>query len=67
MDREYIRIKNILLIEDDALDVELTLTALEAHHLANMFWAVVNEPPLPAGSGSNPQDPPWMRLKVNHV
>ena len=27
-------IKNILLVEDDVRDVELTLNALEEHHLA---------------------------------
>jgi CheY-like chemotaxis protein len=35
MDTEFKNIKNILLIEDDPRDVELTLTALEEHHLAN--------------------------------
>ena len=40
MDTELI-IKNILLVEDDAGDVELTLAALEENHLANKV-AVVN-------------------------
>jgi CheY-like chemotaxis protein len=35
MDTDTISIKNILLVEDDARDMELTLTALEEHHLAN--------------------------------
>jgi len=35
-------IKNILLVEDDPLDVELTLTALEEHHLANQIEVVNN-------------------------
>jgi CheY-like chemotaxis protein len=35
MDTEIRNIKNILLAEDDPRDVELTLTALEEHHLAN--------------------------------
>src|SRR5450631_2333731 len=35
MDAEIIHIKNILLAEDDPQDVELTLAALEEHHLAN--------------------------------
>ena len=34
------KIRNILLIEDDPRDVELTLTALEEHHLANKVVAV---------------------------
>ena len=38
---ELITIKNILLVEDDPRDVELTLAALEEHHLANKV-AVVN-------------------------
>ena len=33
-------IKNILLAEDDPLDVELTLAALEEHHLANKVAVV---------------------------
>ncbi len=35
MNTEIGNIKNILLVEDDPRDVELTLTALEEHHLAN--------------------------------
>jgi CheY-like chemotaxis protein len=35
MDTEIRNIKNILLVEDDLRDVELTLAALEEHHLAN--------------------------------
>jgi CheY-like chemotaxis protein len=41
MDREIIEIKNILLAEDDAGDVELTLAALAENRLANRV-AVVN-------------------------
>jgi CheY-like chemotaxis protein len=41
MDTEAINMKNILLVEDDPRDVELMLTALEEHHLANRV-AVVN-------------------------
>ncbi len=33
-------IKNILLVEDDPRDVELTLAALEEHHLANKVFVV---------------------------
>jgi len=33
-------IKNILLVEDDLRDVELTLAALEEHHLANAVFVV---------------------------
>jgi CheY-like chemotaxis protein len=33
-------IKNILLVEDDPQDVELTLAALEEHHLANKVFVV---------------------------
>jgi CheY-like chemotaxis protein len=33
-------IKNILLVEDDVRDVELTLNALEEHHLANQVFVV---------------------------
>ena len=33
-------IKNILLVEDDPQDAELTLTALEEHHLANKIAVV---------------------------
>ncbi len=35
MGNEKIRMKNILLAEDDPGDVELTLAALEENHLAN--------------------------------
>jgi CheY-like chemotaxis protein len=35
-------IRNILLAEDDPRDVELTLTALEEHHLANQVTVVAN-------------------------
>ena len=35
-------IKNILLVEDDPRDVELTLAALEEHHLANQIEVVNN-------------------------
>ncbi len=42
MDTEMINIKNILLVEDDPRDVELTLAALEEHHLANKI-AVVHD------------------------
>jgi len=42
MNNETINIKNILLVEDDLQDVELTLAALEEHHLANKV-AVVND------------------------
>ena len=35
MDTEIGNIKNILLVEDDPRDVELTLAALEEHNLAN--------------------------------
>ena len=35
MDSELINIKNILLVEDDPADVELTLAALEDNNLAN--------------------------------
>jgi len=34
------QIKNILLVEDDPRDVELTLAALEEHHLANKVMVV---------------------------
>ena len=33
-------IKNILLVEDDPHDVELTLAALTVHHLANQVMVV---------------------------
>lgn len=35
-------VKNILLVDDDARDVELTLAALGEHHLANKVTVVVN-------------------------
>ena len=40
METETQTIKNILLVEDDARDVELTLAALEEHHLANKVFVV---------------------------
>ena len=40
MDTQTINIKNILLVEDDPQDAELTLTALEEHHLANKVAVV---------------------------
>ena len=40
MDTEIRSIKNILLVEDDPQDVELTLAALEEHHLANKVAVV---------------------------
>jgi CheY-like chemotaxis protein len=40
MGTEIINIKNILLVEDDPRDVELTLAALEEHHLANKVAVV---------------------------
>ena len=42
MDTEVVNLKTILLVEDDPRDVELTLTALEEHHLANKV-AVVHD------------------------
>ena len=42
MDTEIGNIKNILLVEDDPRDVELTLAALEEHHLANKVVVVDN-------------------------
>ena len=42
MDSELINIKNILLVEDDPGDVELTLSALEDNHLANRVAVVEN-------------------------
>jgi CheY-like chemotaxis protein len=42
MDSEIINIKNILLVEDDPGDVELTLAALEESHLANRVAIVEN-------------------------
>jgi CheY-like chemotaxis protein len=40
MDTDFKHIKNILLVEDDPKDVELTLTALEGHNLANRVTVV---------------------------
>jgi CheY-like chemotaxis protein len=40
MNNESRSIKNILLVEDDLRDVELTMTALEEHHLANKVFVV---------------------------
>lgn len=40
MNTEIMHLKNILLVEDDPQDVELTLTALEQHHLANKVEVV---------------------------
>ena len=42
MDSQLINIKNILLVEDDPADVELTLSALEDNHLANRVAVVEN-------------------------
>ena len=42
MDSQSINIKNILLVEDDPADVELTLQALEDNHLANRVAVVEN-------------------------
>ena len=42
MDNDSIGIKNILLVEDDPRDVELTLAALEEQHLANKVKVVEN-------------------------
>ena len=42
MDSELINIKDILLVEDDPADVELTLQALEDNHLANRVAVVEN-------------------------
>jgi CheY-like chemotaxis protein len=42
MDSEIVNIDHILLAEDDPRDVELTLAALEEHHLANKV-AVVHD------------------------
>jgi CheY-like chemotaxis protein len=42
MDSELINIKNILLVEDDRADVQLTLSALEDNHLANRVAVVEN-------------------------
>ena len=43
MENELADIKKILLVEDDAQDVELTLSALEESHLANKV-AVADNP-----------------------
>jgi CheY-like chemotaxis protein len=40
MNTESRSIKNILLVEDDLRDVELTMAALEEHHLANKVTIV---------------------------
>jgi CheY-like chemotaxis protein len=40
MDTEFRTIKNILLVEDDPRDVELTLAALQEHNLANKVLVV---------------------------
>lgn len=40
MDTEISHLKKILLVEDDPRDVELTLAALEEHHLANKVAVV---------------------------
>ena len=40
MDPEINRLTKILLVEDDPRDVELTLVALEEHHLANQIAVV---------------------------
>ena len=42
MNSQLINIKNILLVEDDPADVELTLSALEDNHLANRVAVVEN-------------------------
>lgn len=42
MDTEIITLKNILLVEDDPQDVQMTLTALDEHHLANKVAVVEN-------------------------
>jgi CheY-like chemotaxis protein len=42
MNPKTIILKNILLVEDDPRDVELTLAALEEHHLANQIEVVNN-------------------------
>jgi len=42
MDSDLINIKNVLLVEDDPKDVELTLSALEDNHLANRVAVVEN-------------------------
>jgi CheY-like chemotaxis protein len=40
MDTKTTNVSNILLVEDDPKDVELTLAALEEHHLANKVTVV---------------------------
>jgi len=40
MDTEITNIKNILLVEDDPRDVELTLAALDEHNLTNKVFVV---------------------------
>jgi CheY-like chemotaxis protein len=40
MNTENINIKSILLAEDDLRDIELTLAALDEHHLANKVFVV---------------------------
>jgi CheY-like chemotaxis protein len=40
MDTQISNIKNILFVEDDRRDVELTLAALEEYHLANKVFVV---------------------------
>lgn len=40
MDTDYIFIKNILLVEDDPRDAELTLTALDEHNLGSRVVVV---------------------------
>jgi CheY-like chemotaxis protein len=42
VDSELINVKNILLVEDDPRDVELTLAALEENHLANRVVVLEN-------------------------
>jgi CheY-like chemotaxis protein len=42
MDSKLLNIKNILLVEDDPEDVELTLAALEENHLANRVVVLEN-------------------------
>jgi len=40
MDPEIVQLKNILLVEDDPRDVELTLAALQEYHLAGQVTVV---------------------------
>jgi CheY-like chemotaxis protein len=42
MQTEFLRLKNILFVEDDPRDVALTMAALEAHNLANRVVQVDN-------------------------